>query len=133
MFRATKEFELAYAHRIVGHQGKCGTLHGHNGRVLVAVEAATLDGLGMAVDFDRIKKAVGPLIELWDHKRLLEAGDPLCSVLARAGQRVEALGCKPTAEGLAQAVAQEARRKGLEVAEVVFWESDSCCGTWRAG
>ncbi len=54
----TTEFTFDAAHRILGHQGKCGYLHGHTYRLEVAVGAEHLDRLGMIMDVDDLRALV---------------------------------------------------------------------------
>src|SRR5207249_8708993 len=58
MYRVTREIRFCYGHRLLNHAGKCRHLHGHNGRAVLVLEAARLDGLGMVMDFGRIKQIV---------------------------------------------------------------------------
>ena len=50
MFRVTKEIHFCYGHRLLNYAGKCRHLHGHNGKAVVTLEAASLDALGMVVE-----------------------------------------------------------------------------------
>ena len=60
------------AHKIEGHLGKCGGIHGHNYEVRVTLRAEKLNKLGMAYDFADVKKITNPIIESLDHKLLNE-------------------------------------------------------------
>jgi 6-pyruvoyltetrahydropterin/6-carboxytetrahydropterin synthase len=91
------------AHRIRGHAGKCAYLHGHTYRLDVTVSAATLDRLGMVMDFDDLTLLVRKaILDRWDHATLLAADDPLgpaiMAVQAEAPDRVVGLPGNPTAE-----------------------------------
>ena len=66
MFEVTKEFNFCAAHFLPGHE-KCGKMHGHNYRVLVTFRAHELREGQMVVDFNEIKRAVGPIIDDLDH------------------------------------------------------------------
>ena len=55
MFRVSREIDFCYGHRLLDYQGKCRHLHGHNGRVLITLEADALDERGMVLDFGDIK------------------------------------------------------------------------------
>ena len=39
MYSVTKRIDFCYGHRLLGYQGKCCHLHGHNGRAIVSFEA----------------------------------------------------------------------------------------------
>ena len=57
-YQVTKTFEFSYGHRLVGHNGKCRYLHGHNGVVEVDIDADHLDAMGMVIDFGDVNEAV---------------------------------------------------------------------------
>ena len=54
MFTVSREIDFCYGHRLLGYAGKCRHLHGHNGRVEIAMEASGLDAHGMVLDFSEI-------------------------------------------------------------------------------
>jgi queuosine biosynthesis protein QueD len=60
------------AHRLVGYEGCCRNVHGHNWEVTVKVRGRELDELGMLVDFRHVKAAVGEVLEELDHADLNE-------------------------------------------------------------
>ena len=47
MFQVTREIDFCYGHRLLNYEGKCKYLHGHNGRVVITIEAEKLDHRGM--------------------------------------------------------------------------------------
>ena len=55
MFQVTREIDFCYGHRLLNYEGKCKHLHGHNGRVVITLEASELDERGMVIDFSEIK------------------------------------------------------------------------------
>jgi 6-pyruvoyltetrahydropterin/6-carboxytetrahydropterin synthase len=133
MYSVTRELTFCYGHRIVGHEGKCRHLHGHNARAVLTFAAPALDPLGMVVDFGRLKRVVGGWVdEQLDHKMLLHKDDPLLPLLRRQGEPVFALDAHPTAEVIARLIFDYAAAQGLPVVEVRLWETDSCCATYRA-
>ena len=72
MYRISREIHFCYGHRLMNYDGKCRYLHGHNGRAVITLSAPQLDGLGMVLDFARLKRVVGGWIdEVLDHKMLL--------------------------------------------------------------
>lgn len=122
--------EFCYGHRIPGHAGRCRNLHGHNARVEI-VCTGPLDELGMVVDFAEIKRVVGTWIdEHWDHKMILQEGDPLATPLREAGEPVFELDAPTTAENLAARLFAVARDAGLPVAAVRFWETPDSVATY---
>jgi 6-pyruvoyltetrahydropterin/6-carboxytetrahydropterin synthase len=77
--RITKSITFAAGHRLLGYQGLCANIHGHNYRLEV-----TLDGpiskRGFVIDFKDLKKRLESLIEPLDHALILERNDPLCAL-----------------------------------------------------
>jgi 6-pyruvoyltetrahydropterin/6-carboxytetrahydropterin synthase len=115
---------FAYGHRIRGHRGGCAHLHGHNARVEVECRGP-LDALGMVVDFAEVRRVVeGWVNAQWDHRMILEAGDPLAALLAREGEPVFELDVPPTAENLARRLYQVAAEAGLPVRAIRLWETE---------
>jgi len=70
MYYLTVKSSFAAAHRIVGYEGLCSQLHGHNFGVEVTVRGEKLDGLGMAMDFKRLKGLVDEVVSEFDHQYL---------------------------------------------------------------
>ena len=132
MYRVSREIEFCYGHRLLNYPGKCRHLHGHNGRVLVVLEAETLDALGMLVDFSEIKRKVEQWIdENLDHNMLLCKDDPLLPVLLERGERVLEMDQNPTAENIARLIFDRTRESGLPVVEVILWETEKCYASYR--
>lgn len=66
---AHRYHDISCGHRVVGHEGKCRHLHGHNYRVHFFCEADNLDDLGRVIDFGVIKAKLCMWLEdNWDHK-----------------------------------------------------------------
>ena len=132
MFRVSKELHFCYGHRLLDYGGKCRFLHGHNGKAVITAEAASLDGLGMVVDFSRLKTVVGSWIdEALDHKMLLHRDDPIIPELRRQGEPFVTLDVNPTAENIARLIFDHARREGFPVVEVTLWETANSYATYR--
>lgn len=146
---ATKRVEIDAGHRLMGHGGKCGHLHGHRYAFEVTVEAERLDDVGRVVDFDEIKAHVARVVEPWDHATILRADDPLLEAIrsAEPHARLVALDVNPTAENLASIVghvvrslltfedeAEEVERpnpRRVRVVSVVCWETPTGRAEWR--
>src|SRR5262245_5967373 len=89
MYRVTREIRFYYGHRLLTYDGKCRHLHGHNGRAVIALAAASLDSLGMVMDFTRIKDVVSSWIDnTLDHRMLLHKDDPALPFLRQQGEPV---------------------------------------------
>lgn len=133
MFRVTKEIHFCYGHRLLNYAGKCRHLHGHNGRAVITLEAASLDALGMVVDFSEIKRVVGKWIdETLDHRMLLNEADPIIPELARQGEPFVTIDANPTAENIARLIFERTAAHGLPVVEVTLWETETSFATYRA-
>lgn len=131
MYRVTREIHFCYGHRLLHHDGKCRHLHGHNGRAVIALQADTLDKLGMVVDFSRIKRVVSAWIDdALDHKMILHQDDPLLPLLRQQGEPVHALDVNPTAENLARLIYDYTASQGFPVVEVQLWETEHCFATY---
>src|SRR5690606_40371968 len=57
MILAERYHDISCGHRVVGHEGKCRFLHGHNYRIHFTVAADQLDEIGRVVDFSVIKRS----------------------------------------------------------------------------
>jgi len=132
MYTVIREIHFSYGHRLVGHQGKCRHVHGHNGRVQIEVAAAKLDRLGMVIDFSEISRTIGKWIdENFDHVLILWEKDPLVYVLKDRGEKILVVAENPTAEYLARRIFEEARKMELPVARVVVWETNDSCASYQ--
>lgn len=69
--QASRYHDISVGHRVVGHEGKCRHLHGHNYRVHFHCEVEKLDEVGRVIDFSVIKDKLCMWLEdNWDHKFL---------------------------------------------------------------
>ncbi len=131
MFRVTREIDFCYGHRLLNYEGKCRHLHGHNGRVLITVESAALDPLGMMLDFGDIKRVIQRWIDdHLDHRMILRRDDPVVGVLQEMGEPLFLMDENPTAENIARRIAQHGIEQGLPVVEVRLWETPNCYATY---
>jgi 6-pyruvoyltetrahydropterin/6-carboxytetrahydropterin synthase len=132
MFQVTREISFCYGHRLLNYSGKCRHLHGHNGRVVITLQAEQLDGCGMVLDFSEIKRVISTWIdEHLDHKLILNRADPILPLLEARGEAVYVLDGNPTAEAIARLIFEFAAAHGYPVVEVRLWETDSCYATYR--
>jgi 6-pyruvoyltetrahydropterin/6-carboxytetrahydropterin synthase len=132
MFRVTREIRFCYGHRLLNYDGKCRHLHGHNGRAVVVLETAQVDGLGMVVDFSRIKAVVSTWInDTLDHKMILHKDDPALAYLRHQGEPIFTLEVNPTAENIAKVIFDYTASQGFPVVEVHLWETDDSFATYR--
>ena len=89
---------ISSGHRILHHSGKCSRPHGHNYEVTVEVTGQLTDE-GWVVD----KGDVTDVIDAWDHRFLVEEGDPLIEAFEASGdeESLIILEHPPTAEVMA--------------------------------
>ena len=67
----TKVFSLCYGHFLPDYEGKCINQHGHNSAVEVEFIDPGVKGYpGMVIDFSIIKRVVGEILEILDHRNL---------------------------------------------------------------
>lgn len=90
-----RPIRISAGHRIQHHDGKCSRPHGHNYEIAVTV-TGRLTEEGWVAD----KGDITDVISEWDHRFLLEAGDPLVEAFEAAGDDdgVVVLEQPPTAE-----------------------------------
>lgn len=69
-----KTFKWEAAHRLPWHSGKCRHLHGHSYKMTIEFEGEQ-DSHGFVIDFNEIKRIVGPYIEKIDHSTIISEKD----------------------------------------------------------
>lgn len=132
MFRVTQEIDFCYGHRLLNYAGKCRHLHGHNGRVLITLEAAELDTRGMLVDFSDIKQSIRTWIDNeLDHRMILNEADPMVAILRGQHEPMYLIPNNPTAENIARLIFEETKARGFPVIEVCLWETPKSYATYR--
>lgn len=125
-------------HRVVNHESKCRTLHGH--RYTAEIHARSEDGLdelGRVVDFSVLKEKVGGWIdEHWDHAMIIFSEDPDLEHLKKCSgmKEVFVTNKNPTAENLASYLIREVcpivlKDTGVIVEKIVLWETPNCSAT----
>jgi 6-pyruvoyltetrahydropterin/6-carboxytetrahydropterin synthase len=93
-----RPIRISTGHRILHHDGKCSRPHGHNYEISVEVRGELTEE-GWVVD----KGDVTGVIDEWDHRFLVEAGDPLVDAFEQSGDAdaLVVLDHPPTAEVMA--------------------------------
>ena len=121
MYEVSIRTEFSAAHNLREIGGKCESLHGHNFKVEVAVESATLDDQGLVIDFRILKEETRAALEGLDHKYLNEL--PFCK------------GGNPSSEVIAAHLFEELSRRfdcgGRRLSWVAVWESDASRALFR--
>lgn len=133
MYRITREFRFSYGHRLLGYEGKCARIHGHDGILRVTLARTGLDRTGMVVDFGEVKERVGGWIdENLDHRLLLHRDDPAVAALRAIDEPIVTVDFNPTAENLARHVYESIRSvTSLPVIEVTLEETPNCSAGYR--
>ncbi|WP_255198537.1 6-pyruvoyl trahydropterin synthase family protein [Halorarius litoreus] len=98
-----RPIRISSGHRILHHDGKCSQPHGHNYEISVSV-TGELTEEGWIVD----KGDVTGVIDEWDHRFLVEDGDPLVEAFEASGDAdaLVVLDHPPTAEVMAVVLEQ---------------------------
>ena len=130
-----KEFRFEAAHRLLHHVGKCNNLHGHSYRVVVWIGGDLQVGGpadGMILDFGKLSSTLGAaVVDLFDHATVLEHYDPLIPVLSAEGVRVVSMSWAPTAEVMAEHIANMAAAHSLNAIRVEVWETEKAAAVWE--
>ncbi|MCE9547774.1 MAG: 6-carboxytetrahydropterin synthase [Planctomycetia bacterium] len=131
MFRVAREIDFCYGHRLLNYDGKCKYLHGHNGRVVITLEAPTLDPRGMVIDFTDIKRVVSRWIDdELDHRMILRRDDPAVAALKQLGEPIFLMDQNPTAENIARLIFEFTRDHGFPIVSADLWETPRCYATY---
>ncbi|MEX1012749.1 MAG: 6-carboxytetrahydropterin synthase [Waddliaceae bacterium] len=131
----TRKIHFCAGHRVMNHESKCATVHGHNYYVYLTAQAPSLDSLGRVVDFTVLKEKIGGWIdENWDHTFLVcDQDTELVHVLETLSQRKKPFICpfNPTAEEMAIYLLKKVSPELLEgtgvvITKVAVHETDNC-------
>lgn len=131
MIIASRYHDFCAGHRVLGHEGKCANLHGHNYRVHFHCSAEKIDEIGRVIDFSVIKSTLCQWLEdEWDHKMLIWEKDPLLEDLLKVDNTVVSLPFNPTAENLGEymlkIVAPSILPTGFTLSSVDIEETRKC-------
>jgi len=146
---ASRYHDISVGHRVVGHEGKCRFLHGHNYRVHFHVSAKNLDDIGRVLDFSVIKSKLCMWLEdNWDHKFLAWANDSDMMELHNNANRgasslmlqdsIVWVPFNPTAENMAQYLVEaigpaQLEGTGCTLHTVTIEETRKCSCTYEKG
>lgn len=130
-----RRFTFCAGHRLVGHEGKCQNLHGHNYVVEIYVTGEEQDAVGRILDFKLLKQSInGWLDENWDHTFILWDQDQngLDAIRSSEPHRVYELASNPTAENMAIHLLEDIcpqilQGTGATAFKVRLWESEETC------
>ena len=121
MITITRYHDISAGHRVVGHEGACSNLHGHNYRIWFTCTSDSLDDVGRVIDFSEVKKRLCAwLDDNWDHRFLVWEEDPWAEPLALIDRKVVWVPFNPTAEKLAAYLVEHVGPKELKGTGVVL-------------
>ncbi len=127
----TKEINFCAAHRLVGYQGPCKNIHGHNYKVFITLRrnpldpgAALLDKLGLVIDFKVIKEKIKTWIDNeLDHALIINENDTALHKFAiNSSMKHFIMPSNATAENLAKLILFKARAIFAEDPQLSFLE-----------
>jgi 6-pyruvoyltetrahydropterin/6-carboxytetrahydropterin synthase len=103
-----RPIRISSGHRILHHDGKCARPHGHNYEIRVEVTGDLTDE-GWVVD----KGDITGIIDEWDHRFLVERGDPLIEAFETSGDgdSLVVLDHPPTAEVMSVVLEERMREQ----------------------
>lgn len=142
-YHIVRKLEFDAAHRVLKHESKCGTLHGHRYTVQLEVSATELDGVGRVIDFGVLKGIVGRwLDDHFDHTTIVNEDDS--GLLEFCLKEHGTLGKKPpyiihgepTAENIAKEIFEQAEHllagadRAIRVEKVTLYETPNCWAVW---
>lgn len=124
-----RPIRISAGHRLLHHDGKCSRPHGHNYEISVTI-TGTLTQEGWVVD----KGDITRVIDEWDHRFLLEAGDPLIDAFEQSGDAdaLVVLDHPPTAEVMGLILEEELRETlpdSVSEVAVTVRETAELCAT----
>jgi len=128
----TRSFDIDVGHRLLRHEGKCRSAHGHRYTVEVSCKAVSrLDDVGRVIDFSVVKDEVGGWLDrMFDHGFVIQQGDPLEEWLDAHDQKHQVLDCPPSIENLTRewfdGAATLLAVHGIVVTKVRGYETAKC-------
>ena len=125
-----RPIRISAGHRILHHNGKCSRPHGHNYHISVSITGELTDE-GWIVD----KGEVSEVIDAWDHRFLVEQGDPLIDAFEQSGDSdsLVVLDHPPTAEVMSVVLEHrllEALPETVSEVAVEVCETAELCATY---
>jgi 6-pyruvoyltetrahydropterin/6-carboxytetrahydropterin synthase len=109
--------DFASAHTLRDYPGACSRMHGHNWKVELELEASQLNGIGIAVDFKKMKKTTNEVCARLDHRYLNEL-EPFTEI-------------NPTAENIAAylyaEISKQLNNDTVTVNALTLWETERAC------
>lgn len=152
MISVTRYHDISCGHRVVGHEGRCRFLHGHNYRVHFTLRSKELDSVGRVLDFTVIKAGLCAwLEENWDHKFLVWEQDNMMARIVTVGAQhwftedaeifrksLVSVPFNPTAENMARYLVDVVgplvlKEHNCVLTEVTVEETAKCSASYQKG
>jgi len=120
MFEVTYETTFCATHRLTRDGQPIEPNHGHDWRVEAVAAGKDLDGLGVVIDFEHLKKAVGEVAATFHYRDMNE--------------HPGLTGVSPSAEVVARYFFEEVRKglgpEGRLLRRVRVWEAPGCSASY---
>lgn len=135
VIQCVRKIHFCAGHRVMNHESKCGTAHGHNYDAHIFAVAGQLDSLGRVIDFSVLKEKIGSWIDLhWDHNFLVFEKDvDLIQALLSISRMKDPFVCpfNPTAENIAhylltKVCPEQLQGTNVTVVKVILYETVNC-------
>lgn len=68
MYKIKVERSFSAAHQLIGYEGACENMHGHNWNVVAELKTEQLDNIGMGFDFKKLKTLLEMVLQRLDHQ-----------------------------------------------------------------
>lgn len=149
MIHINRYHDISCGHRVVGHEGQCANLHGHNYRIHLTCSPEMseskdpkdigLDDVGRVLDFSEVKKRICTwLDEVWDHKFLVWDEDPWRDAITKIDPKTVWVSFNPTAENIAIYLVdvigpQQLKGTGVVLTSCTVDETRKCSATAELG
>lgn len=134
MYKVSVEGHFDAAHFLKGYPGACANLHGHRWKVRALAGSKDLKN-GMVVDFKEFKKALGEILDEFDHALVLEKGSlkgKSQEALKEEGFRLAQIPVSPTAENLAKLIYDSLKEAGIPILQVTVYETPNTTASYEA-
>lgn len=70
MYEVSIKTSFSSSHQLIGYNGVCENLHGHNWVAEVFIRTDKLDGVGLGIDYKILKKHTDDILEKLDHQNI---------------------------------------------------------------
>ena len=116
MYTVEVSDRISAAHCLLGYDGECARLHGHNFEIAVVLKKESLNSFGMVADFKEIKKRLREILSRFDHQNLNDI-PPFDKIL-------------PTSENIASFIYRELKSSLPQLVEVRVSEQKGSLATY---